>query len=327
MTEKALKIAVIGSGSWATALVKVILENGHHVNWWVRRDDKLQYIKNFHHNPEQVSSITLDFQNLALTSDINGAVMNADMVLLAVPSLYLASVLDGLGHPLEGKIIVSAIKGILPDKYYTVSRYLKEKGVPYSRLGVVSGPTHAEEIGSEKDSYLTLSSSEKPVIDLLQLALDNRYIKTFRSNDIKGIEYAGVLKNVAAMVTGICHGMGYGDNFMAVLIANMGRQIADALSKQVGNNRDYYHSVYFGDLLVTCYSHFSRNRTFGHMIGKGYSAQAAKLELGMVAEGYFACKAVYEMNWGIPFNSFCYSVLYEGLSPHQEIDKLKGTFK
>jgi glycerol-3-phosphate dehydrogenase (NAD(P)+) len=321
-------IAVIGGGSWATAIVKILSNNVDRICWWFRSADTVDFINKYHHNPSYLSSVELQMDRLDVNTDLNRSVAEADIVVLAVPAAFLQSALKGLTEgAFRNKIVVSAIKGIVPDGNYIVGEYVHQvHGVPYSQIAVISGPCHAEEVAMEKLSYLTIACQNQENAALFASCMKCRYISTTVSDDIYGTEYAAVLKNVVAVASGICHGLGYGDNFQAVLVSNAIQEIKRFVDRAHPITRDIKSSAYLGDLLVTAYSQFSRNRTFGSMIGKGYSVKSAQMEMNMVAEGYYAVKCIWEINrqYGVdmPITNAVYNILYEKITPRIEIKLL-----
>jgi glycerol-3-phosphate dehydrogenase (NAD(P)+) len=322
------KIAVIGGGSWPTALVKILTTNTSSLTWWIRNKETIAYIKQFRHNPNYLSSVDLDLTKIDLTHDIVKAVASSDIIILAVPSAFLKQSISALPkNAFEGKLVFSAIKGIVPENNLIIAEYLKEEfNIEFNNFGVITGPCHAEEVALERLSYLTIACPEVPNAQTLATLLSCRYIKTSVSDDIYGTEYSAVLKNVYAIASGICHGLGYGDNFQAVLISNAIQEISRYVNKVHPIDRDIKSSAYLGDLLVTGYSQFSRNRMFGTMVGKGYSVKYAQMEMNMVAEGYYGVKCIHEMNKQyqvhIPIAEAVYRILYEKISPAIEIKLL-----
>ncbi|MCC7301028.1 MAG: NAD(P)H-dependent glycerol-3-phosphate dehydrogenase [Bacteroidia bacterium] len=318
-------IAIIGGGSWATALVKILCNNTDKIHWWVRDDDTAAHIRKYGHNPKYLSSAEFDTGKLEVSSDLKKVLNGSERVILAVPSAFLKEVLIPVGkEDLKSKVIFSAIKGIVPDQNTIVGEFLmNEYGIPAERVGVITGPCHAEEVALEKLSYLTVASLGQEHARELAAMLSCRYIKCSVSDDIYGTEYSAVLKNVIAIAAGICHGLGYGDNFLAVLITNGIQEIKRFVDAAHPIERDIKDSAYLGDLLVTAYSQFSRNRTFGNMIGKGYSVKSAQFEMNMIAEGYYGVKCVYEinkkLNVDMPVTSAVYNILYERISPRVEM--------
>ena len=321
------KIGVIGGGSWATAIVKMLCENVDSVNWWMRNEEAIDHINSYGHNPNYISDAELKKSKLNLSSDINEVVKNSDYLVLAVPSAFLKSTLQSLEIPLKDKIMISAIKGIVPENNTIVGEFIHNQyDVPYENIGVITGPCHAEEVALERLSYLTIACSDIEKADFFSNAISGRYIKTTVSDDIYGTEYASVLKNVIALASGICHGLGYGDNFQAVLVSNAIREIKRFVDQAHPIDRDIKESAYLGDLLVTAYSQFSRNRTFGEMIGRGYSVNSAQLQLKMIAEGYYAVKCIMEINEKLkvemPITEAVYNILYNRKSAKKEIKLL-----
>jgi glycerol-3-phosphate dehydrogenase (NAD(P)+) len=313
-------IAVIGGGSWATAIVKMLSENQKSVSWWMRNQDNITHIKRYGNNPNYISAAELFTNKLTIDSDINAIVDAADCIVLAVPSAFLATILESLSVSIKDKFVVSAIKGIVPENNAIIGDYLHEKyHVPYENIGVITGPCHAEEVALERLSYLTVACEDIRKAEWFAEQITCRYIKTNVSEDIYGTEIAAVLKNVVAIASGVCHSLGYGDNFQAVLASNAIREIKRFVDTVHPIKRDIKESAYLGDLLVTVYSQFSRNRTFGNMIGKGYSVRSAQLEMNMVAEGYYAVKCIKEINEQfnihMPITNAVYHILYEKISP------------
>jgi glycerol-3-phosphate dehydrogenase (NAD(P)+) len=338
---------IIGSGSWATALVKILTDNGHKVNWWVRNEKQQDYIRQRRHNPQYLSTAYLNVSLLNIVSEVNEVLDTSDVVVLAVPSAYICEVLGKIDPAkLQKKKIVSAIKGIVPGPDVLLNEYLGEEfGVNLSDYFALLGPCHAEEVASEKLSYLTFSGIDEETAENIASCFKSSYINTVTNQDILGVQYAAVLKNIYALGAGIAHGLEYGDNFLSVYIANSADEMAGFLRKagiahivvgehvhnNAGQKRDpnYAASVYLGDLLVTCYSPYSRNRTFGNMIGKGYTVQSAQLEMNMVAEGYNASKCMYHINnrtgADMPIATIVYRILWERMSPvdgFEEIEKV-----
>lgn len=322
------RVAIIGSGSWATALVKLVSNNLQEVNWFMRNADDCQYVKQNLHNPRYLSSVQFNENKLKLFSDVEACIKNADIVVLAVPSAFCHDTIKDLPKELlADRIIFSAIKGIIPQYNLIVGEYLnKVFEVPLNQIGVIAGPCHAEEVALEKLSYLTLACTDINNAEKLAAMLRCRYMKVTCSDDIYGTEYSAVLKNVVAIAGGVCHGLGYGDNFLAVLVSNAIQEIARFVKAVHPIDRDIKASAYLGDLLVTAYSQFSRNRMFGAMLGKGYSVKMAQLEMNMIAEGYFAVKCVHEINKtykvDMPITQAVYNICYEKISPMVEMKLL-----
>ncbi len=322
---KGHKIAVIGSGSWATALVKILGNNASPIIWYNRKPEDVEYIRKYQHNPRYLSAVEFDTTKLTLTHDVTHAVTMADIVILAIPSAFCHGIIKDIPkESFRNKIVFSAIKGIIPEHNLIVGEYLnKQFDIPLENIGVITGPCHAEEVALEKLSYLTLACHAIVHAETLAEIMRCRYIKVCTSDDIYGTEYSAVLKNVIAVAGGICHGLGYGDNFLSVLVSNAIQEIERFVQAVHPINRDIKASAYLGDLLVTAYSQFSRNRMFGTMLGKGYSVKMAQLEMNMIAEGYYAVKCVHEINKtyqvNMPITNAVYNIVYEKISPAIEI--------
>ncbi|MCK5638590.1 MAG: NAD(P)H-dependent glycerol-3-phosphate dehydrogenase [Flavobacteriaceae bacterium] len=321
------KIAVLGGGSWATAIVKMLSENLDEVGWYMRSTYILEHIKRNKHNPSYLSSADLHPEKLFLTNDINEVIKYADCLIFAIPSAFLKSELDKITVPLDTKIIFSAIKGIVPESGLIVGEHFHEElDVPFNNIGVITGPCHAEEVAMERLSYLTIASKDKEKAICLAKLISSRYIRTKISDDIIGTEYAAMLKNIYAIAAGIAHGLGYGDNFQAVLMSNSIREMERFIKKIHEMNRNINNSAYLGDLLVTGYSVFSRNRMFGNMIGKGYTVKSAMFEMNMVAEGYYATKSAFKINQKnkaiTPIIDTVYDILYAEKDAKISFEKL-----
>lgn len=323
-----LRYAMIGSGSWATALVKLLLNNQERIAWYVRDDDMIDQIQKISHNPYYLQSVTFDPDRLFMSSDMNEVVEQADVLVFCIPSAFFLPEISKLTISLENKFIITAIKGIIPGDNITIAEYFNQyHNIPYDRIGVVSGPCHAEEVAMERLSYLTLSSKHIEVARSMCDIFACNYIKTVPGTDIYGVEYSAVLKNIYAVAAGVCHALSYGDNFMAVLITSSFNEMRDFLhASHPDKSRKTSKSAYLGDLLVTSYSQFSRNRTFGSMIGKGYSVQSAQIEMNMIAEGYYGTKCIYEINKKynvyMPIAEAMYKILYEHKYPAYIIKQL-----
>jgi glycerol-3-phosphate dehydrogenase (NAD(P)+) len=321
-------IAVIGGGSWATAIVKMLCNNASTVHWWLRNTDVIDHITKYKHNPNYLTSVEFDVSKLAMSADLKAVIRSADVLVMAVPSAFLKTALAEISaEDLKGKKIFSAIKGIVPEDLLIVGEFFaKNYSVPVNNIGVITGPCHAEEVAMEKLSYLTIASQNTEIATYVASMLSCRYIKTTVSDDIYGTEYSAVLKNVFAIASGICHGLGYGDNFQSVLISNAIQEIKRFVDAVHPVDRDIKSSAYLGDLLVTAYSQFSRNRMFGAMVGKGYSVKYAQLEMNMVAEGYYGVKCIHEINKkyqvDMPITTAVYHILYEKISPAIEMKLL-----
>jgi len=321
------KIAVFGSGSWATAIVKMLCENLNEVGWYVRNETSVEYIKENQHNPNYLSSAELDVKKLYLSSNIDELIGYADILIFAIPSAFLKGELDKITVDYTSKIIFSAIKGIIPESGLIVGQHFNEKlNIPIENIGVITGPCHAEEVAMERLSYLTIACQDTEKADLVGKYLSSDYIKTKTSDDIIGTEYAAMLKNIFAIAAGIAHGLGYGDNFQSVLMSNSIREMKRFIKKRHKMKRNINNSAYLGDLLVTGYSVFSRNRMFGNMIGKGYTVKSAMMEMSMVAEGYYAAKSAYLLNSNhevkTPIIDAVYDVLYQNKNPKTTFKKL-----
>ena len=312
-----LKFAVIGGGSWATAIAKMLCANVPEIAWYMRNEAAIEHIKTEKHNPNYLSSVEFDTNKLRLTHDINEAVAYADYLIFAIPSAFLETELGNLTTSLENKIIFSAIKGIVPETSLIVGEHFHVNyNIPYDNIGVITGPCHAEEVALERLSYLTIACGDAEKAAFVAANLSSNYIKTKITDDIIGTEYAAMLKNIYAVAAGMAHGLGYGDNFQSVLMSNAIREMKKFIKKVHKMKRNINDSAYLGDLLVTGYSVFSRNRMFGNMIGKGYTVKSAMMEMSMVAEGYYATKSAYQLNQvygaSTPIINAVYSVLYEG---------------
>ncbi|MEI7595675.1 MAG: NAD(P)H-dependent glycerol-3-phosphate dehydrogenase [Bacteroidota bacterium] len=324
METQKKQIAMIGGGSWATALVKILTDNGHKLNWWIREEDIIENIQRHGRNPRYLSSVDFDPSNLNISNDLRRVINSSDIIVFCVPSAFLKSVLDDLPKDaLRGKTIVSAIKGIIPEINLIIGEFFnQEYSVSFQDFIVVCGPSHAEEVAQEKLTYLTVSSQNNTIAQEFCEILNSRYIKTSTSDDIFGTEYSAVLKNIYAIATGIAKGLGFGDNFTSVLISNALQETKRFIDTVHPIDRDLTNSVYLGDLLVTAYSQFSRNRTFGMMIGSGYSVKSAQLEMNMIAEGYYASYCIHQIkkNYTVdmPITEAVYNILYERISPHVE---------
>jgi glycerol-3-phosphate dehydrogenase (NAD(P)+) len=324
------KITVVGGGSWATANIKMLSDNivEKDIYWWMRNTEAVEYIQQYKHNPNYLSSVEIKVPAQNISTDLKAQIAKSDMILLNVPAAFLKEALkDITTADLEGKKIISAIKGIVPDENMIIGDFLHQVyQVPFENIVVLSGPCHAEEVALEKLSYLTIASRDNELAACFAGMIQTRYIKTNVSDDIYGTEYAAVLKNIYAIASGICHGIGYGDNFQSVLISNAIREIKHFVDAVHPIDRDINESAYLGDLLVTAYSQFSRNRTFGNMIGKGYTVKSAQLEMNMVAEGYYAVNCLHQVNKlykvNMPICNAVYAILYKKRSPVLEMHHL-----
>ena len=331
MNEKS-KIAVLGGGSWATAIAKIALTSSEEINWYMRRQEQIDEFIRLSKNPSYLTGVKFDTDRIHFTSDINKVVRTSDILIFATPSPFLKQHLKKLNRKLDNKIVVTAIKGIVPDENLIVSDYFEQiYNVPKDNIAVLAGPCHAEEVALERLSYLTIGCTSRERARMLAQRLTSSFIRTSISDDIMGIEYSSVMKNIYSIAAGICHGLKYGDNFQAVLISNAIQEINRFCNATNPLHRDINESAYLGDLLVTAYSKFSRNRLFGTMIGKGYSVKTAQLEMEMIAEGYYATKCIYELNEkyqiSIPIVDSMYEILYNRCSPIMEIRKLTEKLK
>lgn len=314
------RIGIIGSGSWATAIARMVMCNTKHLNWYLRNRKNIETFKLTGHNPNYLTSVQFATENIYFSSDINEIVRQSDVLIFAVPSAFLKSALESLTEPISDKYVISAIKGLIPDDNMIVGSWIhKNLDVPINHIGVISGPCHAEEVAFERLSYLTIACQDIKLAKEYADLISCHFIKTTVTDDIYGTEYSAVLKNIMAIASGIFHGLGYGDNFQAVLISNAIQEMKRFVDTVHPIARDIKSSAYLGDLLVTCYSQFSRNRTFGTMLGKGYSVKSAQMEMLMVAEGYYAVKCIKEINdkyqVNMPITDAVYNIIYEKVSP------------
>lgn len=318
------KIAIIGGGSWATALAKILMNNVDSLNWYVRNPETIEQFQTLGHNPKYLCDVKFDTDKINFFSDINEICEASDVLVMVVPSAFLADCLSNLTVDISKKFVISGIKGIVPEHNMIVGKYLNTFfNVPLDCIGVIAGPCHAEEVALERLAFLTVASPDVKKARAFAFKLECSFIKVHISDDIYGTEYASVLKNIFSIASGICHGLVYGDNFQAVLISNASQEMKRFVDQVHPISRDIKSSAYMGDLLVTAYSQFSRNRLFGTMIGKGYSVRSALLEMHMVAEGYYAAKCIQEINKehnvSIPICDAVFNVIYENISPHIEM--------
>ncbi len=326
------KVGIMGGGSWATAIAKIISMTQKNFNWYMRRPDRIEEFMKFGHNPAYLTGVKFNIENIQFYDNINQAVRDSDTLIFATPSPFLKQHLKKLKTPMSDKFIVSAIKGIVPDENMLVSDYLSDfYKIPSENIAVLGGPCHAEEVALERLSYLSITCPNEDNAQNIANAFSTHFVKTSTSKDVTGVEYASVLKNVYAIVSGICHGLKYGDNFQAIFISNSIVEMERFIHAVNPMERNICDSAYLGDLLVTAYSRFSRNRIFGTMIGKGYSVKTAQLEMEMIAEGYFGTKCIKEINEkykvDMPILDTVYAILYERKSPTVAIRKLTDTFK
>lgn len=319
----------MGGGSFATAMAKVLMKNLPRITWYMRRQNQIDDFKRVGHNPSYLSAVQFDTDRIDFTDKINVAVANNDILFFATPSPFLKSHLKKLRRRIDGKIIISAIKGIVPDENLVISQYFNEVyNVPYDHIVALSGPCHAEEVALERISYLTVACSDREVARMVGNLVRTDFIYTTVSDDVYGVEYSSVMKNIYAIAAGICHGLKYGDNFQAVLISNAIQEMNRFCNAAHPFHRNVQESVYLGDLLVTAYSKFSRNRTFGGMIGKGYSVKTAQMEMEMIAEGYYGSKCIHELNEkmqvSMPIMDAVFAILYERRPPVEVMRELVG---
>lgn len=326
------KVAIIGGGSWATAIAKMVLEKIDRINWYIRRNDQIDEFRKLGHNPSYLTSVAFDVSRITFSSDINEIVRNSDTLIFVTPSPYLKHHLKKLKVKLNDKFVVTAIKGIVPDENMVCTEYFRQMyNIPDENLAVLGGPSHAEEVALGRLTYLTVGCTVREKALLLANMLESRYIKTKVCSDVIGIEYTSVLKNVYAIASGICNGLKYGDNFQAVLMSNAILEMSRFLRAVYPIERTIDDSVYLGDLLVTGYSNFSRNRVFGTMIGRGYSVKSAQIEMEMIAEGYYGTKCMKDINQhfhvNMPILDAVYNIIYKQISPAIEIKLLSDSFR
>ncbi len=329
------KIGIIGGGSWATALAKIVLATQGRISWCLRTAGHIREFQRLGHNPGYLTSVPFDIGRIDFfeESDVNDFLRSCDTVILAVPSPYAKSYLKRMRNSvLRSKLVINAIKGMVPDENLLISDYLHQvKELPQAQIGVVSGPCHAEEVAKDRRSYITVGCFDLAKAEMMSRVFTNTHVHCASSRDVIGIEYAAVLKNIYAIAAGICHGLNNGDNFQSVLISNAIAEMSSFVSSVHLLKRDVTESVYLGDLLVTAYSDYSRNRTFGRMLGEGHSVKSAQAEMKMVAEGYYGSKCIYEVNKGygvpMPIAHTIYQIIYEGLEPKEAINRLSLKFK
>lgn len=341
-----MRFGILGSGSWATALAKILTDNHVAINWWIRNEATIRHLMTRHHNPNYISSVYFDTSLIKADTDVNKIINDSDYIIIAVPSAYIGDMLREVRPgAFDGKKVISAVKGIMPDNNHLLNDYLNtEFGVSPANYFTVMGPCHAEEVASEKLSYLTFSGRDEQSTQQIATFFSTPYLNTIVNDDVYGVQYAAILKNIYALGAGIAHGLEYGDNFLSVFIANCADEMAGFLRRvgikhvEIGTHEisadssghklaNYAASVYLGDLLVTCYSLYSRNRTFGNMIGKGYTVQAAKLELNMIAEGYNASKCIYTINKEVqaemPIAETVYRILWENVKAREGFEQIE----
>ncbi|HLU16545.1 MAG TPA: NAD(P)H-dependent glycerol-3-phosphate dehydrogenase [Edaphocola sp.] len=328
-------IGVIGNGSWATALAKLLTANGHKICWWMRSESAVAHLKTHQHNEQYLSAVSFPRELILPTTDLNLLLQNCEHLVICIPSAYLLEVLEQMPKDgLKDKKIISAVKGILPQHYQLLNHYLEQHfAVPTDNYFAITGPCHAEEVAQERLSYLTFSGRRQDDTAAIAALFATSYLKTTVNNDVSGSQYAAVLKNIYAVGAGIAHGLGYGDNFLSVYITNCYREMHRFLchcfcDKNPGCAQpDFHTAAYLGDLLVTCYSLHSRNRSFGNLLGKGYRVSDAKLEMNMVAEGYYAVRGMQEvlkqMDISMPILAKIYDILWEQAAPKQTFQEIE----
>ncbi|MGD1840383.1 MAG: NAD(P)H-dependent glycerol-3-phosphate dehydrogenase [Thermonemataceae bacterium] len=325
-------MAVIGGGSWATALIKILCVGEVKIRWWLRNEQDVQHIQQYHHNPNYLSDIEIHPEQVAATHDIRWAMEEATYVILVVPAAFIQEPLRQLTpEDFQGKIVISAVKGMIPERNLLVTDQIEaDFEVANKHLAIIAGPCHAEEVALERQSYLTIASNDLDTAAQFAALLSCRYIKATPFDDLLGIEYCAVMKNVVALACGIAHGLGFGDNFQAVMVTNALLEIERFIDAIYPLHRNLTNTAYLGDLLVTAYSQFSRNRTFGNMIGRGYTVSSAQVEMNMIAEGYYAVKSIQAINEqyqvDMPITQATYRILYKKSSPVKEFDRLKRSF-
>ena len=321
------RCGVIGYGTWATALVYTLLKNGKDIWWHIRNEEVLESINTDGRNAKYLSDVELKKEKINATADINEVVRNCEIILIAAPSAYLKDFLKDLSEPLEGKFILSATKGIIPDDYTTITEFFNRTyNIPYDSLGIISGPSHAEEVSRDRLSYLTVATKDSDNGRMIAEMFATNSVKISLSADIYGIEYAGILKNIYALAAGLCSGLGYGDNFRAVLTSACASELTRYIQESYPFERNTLNSAYLGDLLVTSYSSFSRNRRLGQMIGRGCTVKSALNEMTMVAEGYFAAACIHHINErhgiSMPIADMVYDILYRRANPRKRMQIL-----
>ena len=326
------RVAIFGGGSWATAIAKIVMHHEEKITWYMRREDRIEDFKRLHHNPAYLTGLHFDVDRINFSNDINEVVKNNDTLIFVVPSPYLKGHLKKLKANMREKMVVTAIKGIVPDDGITVSRYFERMyNVPEEQMACIGGPSHAEEVALDRLCYLTIGCRDLENAKVTAELFTNKFVKTSVSTDIEGIEYSSVLKNVYAIAAGICHGLKMGDNFQAVVVSNAVQEMKRFLTAVQPEDRHVSDSAYLGDLLVTMYSNFSRNRVFGTMIGQGYSVKTAQLEMEMIAEGYYGTNCMKLLNKryhvNMPILDAVYNILYEKIAPSVEIKILSDTLR
>ena len=321
------RFGVLGGGSWGTALIKILLEKNSSLSWYIRNEENINYIKKNKRNPNYLTSLVLNVDKLKISSSVNEVVDNSDILILAIPSPFLDSELKKINSELNEKIIFSALKGVVPESNKIVSEHLNlDYNVSFSKIGIITGPCHAEEVALQKLSYLTVACKNQELGEYVRKSLESKFIKAKFTNDTMGVEYASMLKNIYAIIVGVSNGLGYGDNFQSVLISNCVREMKKFIKTIYNLKRDINDTEYLGDLLVTSYSSFSRNRTLGNMLGKGYSLKSAISEMSMISEGFYATKNAYKigMDKQITFDiiNASFDILYKNVSPEKTLKVL-----
>ncbi len=321
------KVAILGSGSWATALAKIVLTNQTEINWYIRRQEVIDEFMSTGKNPSYLGAASFDVSRIRFSSDINKVIAHSDLLILAIPSPYIKQSLNKIRRNMTHKIVISAVKGMIPDDNIIVTDYLNQRfNIPMEQLGIIAGPCHAEEIALERLSYLTIGCENLENANKWQELFRTEFVQTTTSNDVVGLEYSSVMKNIYAIAAGMCQSLHYGDNFQAVLLTNAIQEIQRFAMAMSNTHRDITASGYLGDVLVTAYSKFSRNRQFGQMVGMGYSVKAAQMEMEMVAEGYYGTRAIHlaneRMRVSLPIVDAMYDILYERKSPTLTIREL-----
>ena len=332
MKENKLKFGVIGSGSWGTALIKILCENNDEINWYVRNKDNIDFIYKNSFNPNYLNSVELNLNKIKISDNINDVIYDSDVIIIAVPSEYVNAEMKKINVDISDKIVMCALKGLVPETNLLFGEHMQKYfAISKDNFLVIGGPCHAEEVALERLSYLTIASSNINLCEQISEKFKCKYINVSSSDDVIGIEYASMLKNIFALAVGISNGLGYGDNFQSVLVSNSIKEMKRFISKRHKIKRNINDSAYLGDLLVTGYSSFSRNRMFGNMIGKGYTVSAAQMKMKMVAEGYIATKKAYLLNeeskkrTEIPIIYAVYNILYENRSPKKIFKELSNT--
>ncbi len=334
-TSKPVKIALLGGGSWATALVKMLSENEVVIHWWLRSESDIRHLRTYRHNPSYLSSVQVDLEKVKPTSHLEKALEEAQIVIVAIPSAFVAHAIRKLDKSyFEDKLIASAVKGMIPEENVLITEYFERKfELSADNFLIIAGPCHAEEVAMERQSYLTIGGNNRYYAEKLAELLRSRFVNASVVDDVYGVEYCAVMKNIIAVACGISHGLNNGDNFQAVLVSNALEEIDRFINTVTPHEkvRNLHASAYLGDLLVTTYSQFSRNRTFGSMIGRGYSVRSAQMEMNMVAEGYYAVRSIYKINKkykvNLPITTAVYNILYEKISPVIEFRILKNLIK